>query len=567
MRQEDLPTSVEELQRLLMEERQRTVVAEQRTVVAEQRTVVAEQRTTVAKQQTVELTATIDKQKKQLDQFEFKIRELLQALRGKQRERIDPSQLMLFDIGELESFIEEQLDDGAADEEPTPKKKKKRKRGRRLIPDHLPRVEIEHTLPADQRLCPHDGLPMPFIRWETSEQLDYIPGVMQVLVHKRAVYACPQKHDEAKLITAPKPPQPIEKGLASPGLLAAMVVGKFGDHLPGYRLEDILSRHGVDIRRSTIYDWFTGVAETVRPLYELMKQRVLASRIIHTDDTQVKLIDHSISGTRLARFWAYIGDRSNPYSVYDFTDSRERTGPTAFLSDFSGYLQADAYGGYDGIYSGSDINAKNAVIEVACWAHARRYWHKAIDNDTRRSHHVLAVISRLYEIERAATKKNVDARARQSLRIEHAVPLLTDLKEWLDTERDNVLPKSVIGKAFTYTLNQWAALNRYVEDGELNIDNNISERTVKPIAIGRKNWLFVGSEPAGHRAAILMSLIASCKSNFVEPWSWLKDVLTNLPQGTSVETFLPDRWLRDNPAHRWNIADRRKRERQKKNYL
>ena len=560
MRQEDLPTSVEELQRLLMEERQRTVVAEQRTVVAEQRT-------TVAKQQTVELTATIDKQKKQLDQFEFKIRELLQALRGKQRERIDPSQLMLFDIGELESFIEEQLDDGAADEEPTPKKKKKRKRGRRLIPDHLPRVEIEHTLPADQRLCPHDGLPMPFIRWETSEQLDYIPGVMQVLVHKRAVYACPQKHDEAKLITAPKPPQPIEKGLASPGLLAAMVVGKFGDHLPGYRLEDILSRHGVDIRRSTIYDWFTGVAETVRPLYELMKQRVLASRIIHTDDTQVKLIDHSISGTRLARFWAYIGDRSNPYSVYDFTDSRERTGPTAFLSDFSGYLQADAYGGYDGIYSGSDINAKNAVIEVACWAHARRYWHKAIDNDTRRSHHVLAVISRLYEIERAATKKNVDARARQSLRMEHAVPLLTDLKEWLDTERDNVLPKSVIGKAFTYTLNQWAALNRYVEDGELNIDNNISERTVKPIAIGRKNWLFVGSEPAGHRAAILMSLIASCKSNFVEPWSWLKDVLTNLPQGTSVETFLPDRWLRDNPAHRWNIADRRKRERQKKNYL
>jgi hypothetical protein len=161
---DDLPTSIEELQRLLMESQSLIQAERQRTIVAEQ--------------QTVELTATIDKQKKQLDQFEFKIRELLQALRGKQRERIDPSQLMLFDIGELESFIEEQLDDGnAADEDPTPKKKKKRKRGRRLIPDHLPRVEIEHTLPADQRLCPHDGLPMPFIRWETSEQLDYIPGV------------------------------------------------------------------------------------------------------------------------------------------------------------------------------------------------------------------------------------------------------------------------------------------------------------------------------------------------------------------------------------------------------
>jgi len=197
----------------------------------------------VAEQQTVELTATIDKQKKQLDQFEFKIRELLQALRGKQRERIDPSQLMLFDIGELESFIEEQLDDGAGAEgtnetEPSPKrKKKKRKRGRRLIPDHLPRVEIEHTLPADQRLCPHDGLPMPFIRWETSEQLDYIPGVMQVLVHKRAVYACPQKHDEARLITAPKPPLAITcpdigSKISSRGTVSTFVAARFTTGAP-----------------------------------------------------------------------------------------------------------------------------------------------------------------------------------------------------------------------------------------------------------------------------------------------------------------------------------------------
>ena len=171
---DDLPTSVEELQRLLLKERQRTTIAEQRTTVAEHLT--------------VELTATIDKQKQKLAQFEQKIQELIKALRGKQRERIDPSQLMLFDIGELETFIKEQLDDaadveGTNEAETAPKKKKKRKRGRRLIPDHLPRVETEHTLPEDQRLCPHDGLPMPFIRWETSEQLDYIPGVMQVLVN------------------------------------------------------------------------------------------------------------------------------------------------------------------------------------------------------------------------------------------------------------------------------------------------------------------------------------------------------------------------------------------------
>ena len=192
MRQEDLPTSVEALQ-----------------------------------QQVIELAATIDKQRRQLESKERTIRELLQALRGKQRERIDPSQLMLFDIGELESFIEEQLaeDKDEANEDDAKPQRSKRKRGRRLIPDGLPREEVHHELPAADRLCPIDGEPMPRIRWETSEQLEYEPAVMKVIVHKRAVYACPSKHDEAKLITAPKPPQPIEKGLAGPGLLAAMVVG------------------------------------------------------------------------------------------------------------------------------------------------------------------------------------------------------------------------------------------------------------------------------------------------------------------------------------------------------
>ena len=184
---------------------------------------------------------------------------------------------------------------------------------------------------------------------------------------------------------------------------------------------------------------------------------------------------------------------------------------------------------------------------------------------------MLAVISRLYEIERAATKQNVDAATRQSLRQslreEHAVPLLRDLQAWLEQEEPNVLPKSVIGKAFTYTRNQWSALNRYIEDGELAIDNNISERAVKPIAIGRRNWLFIGSQKAGHRAAILMSFIASAKANHVEPWTWLKDILTNLPRETAPQTFLPDTWLKANPTQRWNIADRRRQERQNKNYL
>ena len=189
-------------------------------------------------------------------------------------------------------------------------------------------------------MCPHDGQVMPLIRYEISNQLDYVPPQVKVIVHKPTVHACPAKHDEAKLVTAPKPPQPIEKGLAGPGLLAQMVVGKFGDDLPGYRLEDVLSRHGVEIRRSTIYDWLASMAELVTPLVELMKQRVLQSNVIHTDDTQVKLIDKSLRSTRMARFSAYIGDTNHPATVYDFTESRQRVGPQQFLAGFEGSLHS-----------------------------------------------------------------------------------------------------------------------------------------------------------------------------------------------------------------------------------
>jgi transposase len=543
-----LPTTIAELQALLLQTREEAAALQRDAAVKAQAI--------------VELSATIDSQKQQLEKNKITITELLAALRGKTRERIDPNQLMLFDLGELEALIREQAGEDQSDDNtdaPKTRRRKKRGHGRGIIPDHLPREEVLHELPEEQRLCPIDGRPMPVIRWETSEQLEYIPPSLKVLLHKRAVYACPEKHDEATLLTAPKPPQPIEKGLAGPGLLAAMVVGKFGDHLPGYRLEDILLRHGADIHRSTIYDWLSSVADLTQPLYELMTQRVLSSRIIHTDDTRVKLIDHALRGTRTARYWAYLGDRRNPYEVYDFTTTRERAGPERFLAGYKGYLQADAYSCYDGIY----LKSTGAIIEVACWAHTRRYWRKARDNDSLRAHHVLAVISRLYEIERACKDRDADFRLAQ--RREHAVPLLRDLKQWLVEEL--FLPKSQIGQAATYTLNQWEALNRYLEDGELSIDNNAAERSMKPVAIGRKNWLFVGSPKAGARAAILMSLIASSKSCEAEPWAWLRDVLTHLPRGAAPESLLPDIWLQSHPEDRWTIAERRRKERHKKGDL
>jgi transposase len=540
-----MPQTIEELQKLVLQ-----ALADREKL---QREVM------LAKQQAVELTSTVEAQKKRLEQSERTIKELLQALKGKKRERLDPNQLLLFDPGELEQLLEEaeKADEAQQKDEASSKsiRRKKKKHGRRIIPDNLPTEEILHELPEEQRLCPIDGKPMPAIRYEISEQLDYEPSKLKRIRHKRAVYACPAKHDEATLITAPKPAEAIDRCLAAPGLLAAVVVGKFGDHLPGYRMEDILSRGGVNLNRSTLYDWMSAVADVMKPLYELMKQHVLQSKVIQTDDTSVKLIDPlADGGSRTARFWAYLGDNDHRFEVYDFTVSRERHGPEEFLRDYCGYLQADAYGGYDGIY----LKETGAIKEVACWAHARRYWYKAREEDPARAHHVLAIVAKLYEVEHAAREKS--AASRQLLREEYSRPLLNDLKTWLDAEV--FLPKSLSGKAATYTLNQWDALNRYLEDGDLSIDNNASERAMRPVAIGRKNWMFVGSKPAGHRAAILMTLIASCKANLVEPWAWLKDALVQLPLGKPLESLLPGIWLLTHPQHRWTIAERRRLERE-----
>jgi len=540
----ELPTDVEQLKALFVS----TLAAK------EQELQQARLEATQFKHKASELSTTVAEQEKKLAAGEQTIKELLAALRGKTRERIDPDQLLLFEIGELETLIEESL----TAEKPA-SAKRKRKRGRRLIPDNIPTETIQYEIPEEKRRCQVDGQVMPRIRWEESTQLDYVPAKIKKIIHRRAVYACTAKHDQAKLLTAPKPRQPIEKGLPTAGLLAQVVVSKFGDHLPGYRQEDIFSRHGIEIRRSTIYGWLAAAADLCQPLVQLMQQKVLASKVIHTDDTQVKLIDHTIKGTRLARFWGYLGDAGHPYAVYDFTTTRERAGPQKFLAGYRGYLQADAYGGYDGIYS-SVGDPNNGIVEVACWVHCRRYWHKAKEQDPARAHHALAYITRLQEVERAT--RDCDASVRYAKRAEHCVPLLSEFGKWLEGE--SFLPKSLIGKAATYTRNQWAALNRYVEDGDLSMDNNFAERAMRPIAIGRKNWLFVGSERAGHRAAILTSLIASCKNNLVEPWAYLRDIFTRLAHGPSASQLtelLPDTWLTENPDHRWEIAETRKKER------
>jgi transposase len=311
-------------------------------------------------------------------------------------------------------------------------------------------------------------------------------------------------------------------------------------------------------------DWVAATADLLEPLYNLMSDRVRASHVIHTDDTGIKML--AVGQCRNCKFWAYAGDVANPYAVYEFSLTREGKEPSRFLEGFDGYLQADAFSGYDRVY------ATGKVIEVACMAHARRYWWEAIEADSRRVHEAISYISRLYALEAQFDLTKLEGDARRDARQQHAVPILHSFEAWLRTEHQNVLPKSLIGKAFTYTRNQWTALCRYTEDGALSIDNNLAERLMKPPALSRKNWLFVGSETGGDRAAILLSIIASAKLCEVEPWAWLNAVFRELPlrlatsdpdKPPDLTDLLPDNWLKSHPQHRWQIDDIRKKERQR----
>jgi transposase len=324
---------------------------------------------------------------------------------------------------------------------------------------------------------------------ETSEQLDYVPGHAKVIEHVRLKYACKAcdanaAETGAQIVLASKPLSAIEKCLAAPRLLAFVTVSRFADHLPYYRMEHILARYGIQIARSTLGGWEAEVATAITPLQKLMIQQTLGSRILHTDDTPVDVLEPGRGKTRTGRFWVYVGDDDHPYVVFDYTPSRSRDGPMTFLKnwgkDESRFLQADAFGGYDGIYAGE---AGGLVTEVACWAHARRKFFDAQASDVAGSTQAIAYIRLLNDVEDEA--KNALPAERARIRQERAAPILVQFRSWLLSQQATVLPKSPMGQAITYALNQWAALTVYLLDGELDIDNNAAENAVRRIALGR----------------------------------------------------------------------------------
>jgi transposase len=402
-----------------------------------------------------------------------------------------------------------------------------------VLPGDLPRHRVEHDLSDAEKVCPRCRTPRAKIGEEVTERLDYKPSSLFVVEHVRPRSGC--RRCRGEVAAPPLPPEPVPRSVAAPGLLAYVITATFADHPPLHRLEGILGRHGIDLSRSTMCDWLAGCAAVLRPVYDAMCDRVRRSKVVHTDDTPVPVQDRTRDRTRTGRIWVYVGDAANPYTVYDATPSRSRDGPQTFLRGFTGYVQADAFGGYDGLYAAG-------AVEVACWAHARRKWYDARDSDPRTAHEALARIRAVYDVEDRA--KTLTAADRAELRRRESVPVLASFGDWLEAIRPGVLPKSPIGQAITYATNQWAALSRYVADGDLAIDNNAAEPALRGVAIGRKNWLFWGSDRGGRTAAVLTAFTATCRRHRIDPWSYLSDVLARLPSHPADRSaeLLPDTW-------------------------
>ncbi len=446
-------------------------------------------------------------------------------------EKLSPDQIRLFNEAEADALVAAEDDaPEAAVEVPAHTRKK---RGRKPLPDTLPRVEVVHEIPEDQRHCPHDGQVLAEINQVVSEQLDIIPAQIRVIRHIRKQYACACGQC---IQTAPLPGQPIPKSMASPGLLAHIAVCKYQDALPLYRQEQILQRIGVDIPRATLASWMIRCGQLVQPLINLLRDRLLAYDIVQMDETTVQVLKEP-GKTAQSKSYLWLqrgGPPDEPVILFDYDPTRCQTVPKALLEGFAGYLQADGYSGYNGVV------AEGGLVQVGCMAHARRKFSEAVKGQGKnprqgKAHQGLAWIQKLYRIEKQARTQQLSPPARKAHREQHAAPVLAKMRSWLDASIPNVPPGTLTGKALNYLHNEWPKLIRYLEDGRLEIDNNLAENAIRPFVIGRKNWLFSDSVQGVKASANLYSLVESAKANGLEPYQYLREVFTALPQAEKVE--------------------------------
>ena len=489
----------------------------------------------------LDLMTQLDHEFSERNKIESLLRELLDAKRNRKSEQLSADQLALFAAAlqarqaavEGADTTEGQDDDDQNDKPGTSAGTQKRSSGRQPLPRHLKRERIVHDLADSEKHCQVCEQDLRPIGEESSERYEYIPAQLTVIEDICKKYAC-----ACTVKTATKPPQPIEKSTAGASLLAQVIVGKLADHLPLHRQEKIFERHGVEISRKTMGGWMAQCADLLNPLYRSLKEVLFQSKVIGTDDTSVKVLDSALPFARTGRIWPYYGDKEHPVILYDYTATRERAGPEKFLEGYRGYLQADAYGGYDAFFK----DPARGLIEVGCWSHARRYFHKALESDQPRMGPALLLIAQLYRVETQARPLAAEDRFR--LRQLQSRPILDKLQDYLLEIQAEVLPKSPEGRAVRYTLKNWTALTRYCEDGDLEIDNNATERAIRGVAVGRHNWMFFGSDHGGNTAAVLRSFVASCQRASVDPFVWLKDVLSRIAAHpvTRLTELLPHNW-------------------------
>ena len=487
-----------------------------------------------------------DRQRQQLELDKLRLEHQLALLQkryyGPRADRVDPGQLALdFALGLEAGPVDAALIPPEA-LPADPATLRRVRRGRRNLADaaafdHLPVITKVHDLPEQDKPCARCRTPRLCIGREVTWQVEHFPAYFARIEHVQLKYACPccePNGDNPQIVLADKPLQPIDKGLAGPGLLAYVMTSKFADYLPLYRLEHIFARHGFEISRATMCVWAGDVADLIRPLYDRMVRRVLDSHVVHTDDTVMPM--QAPEKTRQARMWVYVGDEGNPYNVFDFTVSRARDGPARFLGQFHQVLQADAYGGYDGIC------VEKSSTQAGCWAHARRKFVDCQDLERAITGEALTLIGRLFAVEQQA--KDLGAAERLALRQTQSVPVLDILHGRLLSWRAKLLPKHPVAQAVGYILNQWQPLHVFTRDGAVALDNNVAEREMKRQALNRKNSLFVGNERGGRTAAILSSFTSTCRRHDIDPQLYLTQLFTNLPATSTadLDQWLPDQW-------------------------
>jgi transposase len=474
----------------------------------------------------------------------MKLEDALRRLYGRRSEKVQPGQL-IFDFMKLgEEGVKEIEEEEAAQkaaleaEEAEAKARKRNHRGRNPLPKELPVREERIEPSADERICSCGcGRPMVQIGEKVTDELEYEPSHCFIRRIIRPVLVCAEKHEG--VLVAPLPPRPIDRGRPGPGLLAHLAVSKYGDHLPLYRLEQIFARSGLPLSRKTMCHWLGETAGLLEPIVDAQKEWLLKQSYLQADETPIQVMDRTLPGkTRRGYLWAY----TVPWAevVFDFQLSRARAGPSVFLAGYKGRLQTDGYAGYDEI-----VRLEN-IERLCCWSHARRGFYKAKAYHPRECLVIIGVIQKLFLIEREEKALGLDPAAKVELRRQKALPLLETIKEILQVAAPQVLPTSLLGKAAQYVTNRWAELTRYVEIGEAEMSTNSVENALRGVAVGRKNWMFLGHpEGGGLRAEVFYSLIGTCTRLGVNPYEYLKDVILRVSThpASRVQELLPRFWL------------------------